>query len=120
MQNTNNAKILVAAGESSTLDTLEEIIRACENATQKLMSLLKVRKEEAKNRQLKQERAEQQKALAEAQQKQEEQESIAKEQAIEETRQKEKQAQLDAMLEENINFLVASFISSPFISFFCS
>lgn len=94
MQNTNNAKVLAAAGEGSTLNSLEEIIRACESATEKLMNLLNARREEARKKQQEQERIDQQNALAEAQQAQEEQE-----------RQRKEEEEIDEMLEESLNNL---------------
>jgi len=100
-QNANNAKILSSVRESSSLESLEEILRATESLSTNLINQLNAKREEVRQKELEQERIEQQKA----QQRQQEAERRAQEQARERQRQQQEMEESQAMLEESLENL---------------
>lgn len=100
-QNANNAKILSSVRESSSLESLEEILRATESLSTNLINQLNAKREEVRQKELEKERIEQQKA----QQRQQEAERRAQEQARERQRQQEEMEESQAMLQESLDNL---------------
>lgn len=100
-QNANNAKILSSVRESSSLESLEEILRATESLSTNLINQLNAKREEVRQKELEQERIEQQKA----QQRQQEETRRAEEQARERQRQQEEWEESQAMLQESLDNL---------------
>ena len=105
MQNANNAKILSTARVSSTLGSLDEILNATETLTNNLITQLNSRREEAKQRELEQERLNQLRTQQEQELQAQEQARRAQEQALEEQRRRESMERSQAQLSESLNQL---------------
>lgn len=105
MQNANNAKILSTARVSSSLETLDEILRATEELSNNLMTQLNARRQEVKQRELEQERAEAERTRQEQERMAQEQARKAQERALEEQRQQELMEQSLEMFSESLDGL---------------